>query len=108
MQDYREFIDEVLVSEASIQKRVRELGEQISRMHSIGMDDLGGGDAFFDGDTDDTLVTAPEFVRLGVAAGLRESALRDGLRFYEAAMAAGPPLERRLTHNDLRACHTPA
>ena len=31
MQDYTEFIDEVLVSEISIQKRVRELGKQISR-----------------------------------------------------------------------------
>jgi len=31
MQDYREFIDEVLVDEATIAKRVRELGEQISR-----------------------------------------------------------------------------
>ena len=31
MQDYREFIAEILVDEASIQKRVRELGEQISR-----------------------------------------------------------------------------
>jgi hypoxanthine phosphoribosyltransferase len=31
MQDYREFIDEVLVDEVAIEKRVRELGEQISR-----------------------------------------------------------------------------
>jgi hypoxanthine phosphoribosyltransferase len=31
MQDYREFIDEILVDETAIQKRVRELGEQISR-----------------------------------------------------------------------------
>lgn len=31
MQDYRDFIDEVYVDEAAIQKRVRELGEQISR-----------------------------------------------------------------------------
>jgi len=31
MQDYREFIDEVLVEQAAIEKRVRELGEQISR-----------------------------------------------------------------------------
>jgi len=31
MQDYSEFIDAVLVDEASIQKRVRELGAQISR-----------------------------------------------------------------------------
>ena len=31
MQDYTEFIDEILVSETSIQQRVRELGQQISR-----------------------------------------------------------------------------
>jgi hypoxanthine phosphoribosyltransferase len=31
MQDYREFIDEILVNETAIQKRVQELGEQISR-----------------------------------------------------------------------------
>ena len=30
MQDYREFIDEILVDETTIRKRVRELGEQIS------------------------------------------------------------------------------
>ena len=31
MQDYTEFIDEILIDETSIQKRVRELGKQISR-----------------------------------------------------------------------------
>ena len=31
MQDYREFIDEVLVDAESIEKRVAELGAQISR-----------------------------------------------------------------------------
>jgi hypoxanthine phosphoribosyltransferase len=31
MQDYHEFIDEIFVDETTIQKRVRELGEQISR-----------------------------------------------------------------------------
>jgi hypoxanthine phosphoribosyltransferase len=31
MQDYHEFIDEVIVDQASIEKRVRELGEQISQ-----------------------------------------------------------------------------
>jgi len=31
MQDYRDFIDEVIVDQATIEKRVRELGEQISR-----------------------------------------------------------------------------
>jgi len=31
MQDYRDFIDEVIVDQATIEKRVRELGEQISQ-----------------------------------------------------------------------------
>jgi len=30
MQDYHEFLDEILISEDDIQKRIRELGEQIS------------------------------------------------------------------------------
>ncbi len=34
MQDYREFIDKVLVDEAAIEKRVRELGTQISREYA--------------------------------------------------------------------------
>ena len=34
MQEYQEFIDEVLVDPAGIEKRVRELGEQISRDYS--------------------------------------------------------------------------
>jgi len=31
MQDYREFIDEILVSEEELQKRIAELGQEISR-----------------------------------------------------------------------------
>jgi hypoxanthine phosphoribosyltransferase len=31
MQDYREFLDEILVDEAALQKRIAELAEQISR-----------------------------------------------------------------------------
>ena len=31
VQDYREYLDKVLVSEEQIQKRVKELGSQISR-----------------------------------------------------------------------------
>jgi hypoxanthine phosphoribosyltransferase len=34
MQDYREFIDEVLVDEAAIEKRVSELGAQISQAYA--------------------------------------------------------------------------
>jgi hypoxanthine phosphoribosyltransferase len=30
MQDYREFLDEILVSENILQKRIAELGQQIS------------------------------------------------------------------------------
>ncbi len=31
MQDYHEFIDEILVSESKLEKRIRELGQQISK-----------------------------------------------------------------------------
>jgi hypoxanthine phosphoribosyltransferase len=34
MQDYREFIDEVIVDQTAIQKRVQELGTQISREYA--------------------------------------------------------------------------
>jgi hypoxanthine phosphoribosyltransferase len=34
VQDYHEFIDQVIVDQAAIEKRVRELGEQISRAYS--------------------------------------------------------------------------
>jgi hypoxanthine phosphoribosyltransferase len=34
MQDYREFIDEILVDEETIERRVAELGEQINRDYS--------------------------------------------------------------------------
>jgi hypoxanthine phosphoribosyltransferase len=34
VQDYREFIDEVLVDESAIEKRVVELGEQISQVYA--------------------------------------------------------------------------
>jgi Ser/Thr protein kinase RdoA (MazF antagonist) len=84
---------------------LRELGEQLSRMHSIGPDDLGDAVRFFENDTDDFLATEAEFVQLGGDAGVDRRALERGFRFFEAAMARHGPPPRRLTHNDLRACH---
>jgi Ser/Thr protein kinase RdoA (MazF antagonist) len=84
---------------------VRELGEQIARMHSLGSDDLGEAARFFESDTDDFLAMEPEFVRLGGAAGLDRRALARGFRYFEAATTRRGPPSRRLTHNDLRACH---
>ena len=84
---------------------VRELGEQISRMHAIGPGDLGEAARFFENDTDDFLIMQDEFVELGGGAGLDRRALERAIRFFEAVMARYSPLPRRLTHNDFRACH---
>ncbi|HEY2710509.1 MAG TPA: aminoglycoside phosphotransferase family protein [Caulobacteraceae bacterium] len=84
---------------------VRELGETISRMHTIGAGQLGEGARFFENDTDDFLVTVPEFVTLGEAAGLERHALERACRLVETTMAHHAPLPRTLTHNDFRACH---
>lgn len=84
---------------------VRELGEQLSRMHTIGPDDLGEAARFFENDTDDFLATEAEFVELGANAGLDRRALEGAFRFFETVMTAHGPLPRRLTHNDFRACH---
>jgi Ser/Thr protein kinase RdoA (MazF antagonist) len=84
---------------------VRELGEQISRMHTIGPGELGEAVRFFENDTDDFLATEAEFVELGAAAGLDRRALERAFRFFEAVMTRHGPLLRRVTHNDLRACH---
>jgi Ser/Thr protein kinase RdoA (MazF antagonist) len=97
--------DSLSAPRATLQSVVRELGEQISRMHSIGLDDLGAAARFFENDTDDFLAIEPEFVGLGVAAGLDRRGLERGFRFFETAMRGPAPLTRRLTHNDLRACH---
>jgi aminoglycoside phosphotransferase (APT) family kinase protein len=74
-------------------------------MHAIGPGDLGDGARFFENDTDDFLATEPEFVALGGAAGLDRQALGRAFRFFEAATSRRGPSPRRLTHNDLRACH---
>ncbi len=84
---------------------VRELGEQISRMHAIGPSDLGDAVRFFENDTDDFLATEAEFVELGGNAGLDRRALQRAFRFFETVMARHAPLPHSVTHNDLRACH---
>jgi aminoglycoside phosphotransferase (APT) family kinase protein len=84
---------------------VRELGEEVSRMHSITPDDLGEGARFFENDTDDFLAIEPEFTEVGVQAGLDAGALEHGFRFFETVMTRGGPPPCRLTHNDFRACH---
>jgi Ser/Thr protein kinase RdoA (MazF antagonist) len=84
---------------------VRELGDHLSRMHSITADDLGEGAQFFADDTDDFLAVEAEFMDAGVRAGLSRAALQRAIRFVAATLAAAAPLPRALTHNDLRACH---
>jgi aminoglycoside phosphotransferase (APT) family kinase protein len=74
-------------------------------MHAIDVADLGDAGRFFEHDTDDFLAFEPEFVRLGLAAGLGRPTLERAFRFFEAVMRRGPTQPRRLTHNDMRACH---
>jgi Ser/Thr protein kinase RdoA (MazF antagonist) len=84
---------------------VRELGEQLSRMHAIAPGDLGEGARFFENDTDDFLATRPQFTQLGLQAGLAHEDLDRAFEIFETAMRRHPLQPRRLTHNDLRACH---
>ncbi len=84
---------------------LRELGEQLSRMHSIGPGEVGEAARFFADDSDDLLAMEAEFVDIGSKAGLDRRALERGFRFFEAATTRHAPSPRRLTHNDLRACH---
>jgi aminoglycoside phosphotransferase (APT) family kinase protein len=97
--------DSLSLPRETLRAIVRELGEQISRMHAIAPDDLGPAARYFADDTDDFLAMEPEFLRLGSEAGLNPAALARAFRFYETAMARPEPLTRRLTHNDFRACH---
>ncbi len=85
---------------------VREVGDQLSRIHTIGAEDLGEGARLFADDTDDFLALRAEFESLGVEAGLAPRALDRAFAAYERTLgdAAAPP-RRVLTHNDLRACH---
>ena len=97
--------DSLSLPRETLRAVVRELGEQISRMHTIGPGDLGEAARFFEDETDDFLAMEAEFVELGGDAGLDRRALQRAFRFFEAAtMRHGPP-PRRLTHNDFRACH---
>ncbi|HUZ13420.1 MAG TPA: aminoglycoside phosphotransferase family protein [Caulobacteraceae bacterium] len=97
--------DSLALPRQTLEKVVRQLGEQLSRLHSIRADDLGEGARFFANDTDDFLAIEAEFVELGVAAGLDPAGLGRAFRFFEATMAGHAALPRSLTHNDLRACH---
>lgn len=97
--------DSLSLAPGVLRRVVREVGEQISRMHSILPTDLGEARRFFDDDTDDFLAIEAEFVDLGEKAGLDRRALERGFRFVEAVMTRHEPLPRRVTHNDLRACH---
>jgi Ser/Thr protein kinase RdoA (MazF antagonist) len=97
--------DSLSLPRETLRSVVRELGEQLSRMHAIGPDDLGEAVRFFENDTDDFLGLEAEFVELGANAGLDRRALTRGFRFFEAAMTRHGPPPRRLTHNDFRACH---
>jgi len=101
----RRLSDSLSLPRETLRAVVRELGEQISRMHTIGPGDLGEAAQFFTNDTDDFLATEAEFVELGANAGLDRQALLRAFRFFETVMTAHGPLPRRLTHNDLRACH---
>ena len=95
--------DSLSLPRETLRRVVRELGEQISRMHTIDLAGIGEAARFFENDTDDFLAMEAEFVSLGVEADLDPQALQRAFRFFETAMAAPQP--RRLTHNDLRACH---
>ena len=101
----RRLSDSLSLPRETLRSVVRELGEQIGRMHSIGLDDLGDAWRFFENDTDDFLSLEAEFATLGEAAGLDRRTLEGAFRFYETATARAGPSPRRLTHNDFRACH---
>jgi Ser/Thr protein kinase RdoA (MazF antagonist) len=97
--------DSLSLPQDTLRSVVRELGEQISRMHAIGQEELGDAARYFENDVDDFLATEAEFIELGGKAGLNRRALERAFRSFEAVVARYEPLPRRLTHNDLRACH---
>lgn len=97
--------DSLSLPRETLRRVLRELGEQISRMHAIGEGDLGEGTRFFENETDDFLATESEFVARGAEAGLDRRALEAAFRFFEQTMSRHGPLRRCLTHNDFRACH---
>jgi aminoglycoside phosphotransferase (APT) family kinase protein len=95
--------DSLSLPQATLRSIVRGVGEQLSRMHTIGPGELGDGAGFFANDTDDFLGAEAEFVARGAAAGLDPRALERAFRVFERAMNG--PQRRVLTHNDIRACH---
>lgn len=97
--------DSLAMPRETLRQVVRQLGEQLSRMHAIGPGELGAAARFFEHDTDDLLATQAEFVELGAAAGLDRRALERGFRRFEAVTTRGGAPPPRLTHNDIRACH---
>lgn len=97
--------DSLSLPRETLRSVVRQLGEQVSRMHDIGFEDLGGARALFEDDTDHFLATERQFVVLGSKAGLDRQALERAVRFCEAVMRRQEASQRQLTHNDLRACH---
>ncbi|HZZ88086.1 MAG TPA: aminoglycoside phosphotransferase family protein [Caulobacteraceae bacterium] len=97
--------DSLALPRETLRSVVRELARQLSWMHATRPEDLGAAVRFFENDTDDFLATAPEFVRLGTEAGLQRQALDQAIGAYETVMRRHGFGPRRLTHNDLRACH---
>ena len=101
----RRLSDSLTLPPETLRSVVRQVGEQISRMHAIGPDDLGEAARFFENDTDDFLKRQAEFMALGQGAGLDPDAVARAFRFFEAVTTRHGPPPRRLTHNDLRPCH---
>ena len=89
MQDYREFLDEILVPEAQLSKRIAELGQEVSRdyldddLHLICI--LRGGVVFLTDLMRHITVPNTDTGRAG-ATGLTEDITanhgRSGIRFY--------------------------
>jgi aminoglycoside phosphotransferase (APT) family kinase protein len=93
------------MSQETMRAILWELGEQISRIHSIRPQDLGEGELLFENDVDEFFPREAEFLTLGGEAGLDRRALERAFRFVEAMEGSAEPSSMRLTHNDLRACH---
>jgi Ser/Thr protein kinase RdoA (MazF antagonist) len=82
--------DSLSLPRETLHSVVRAVGEQISRMHTIGPGDLGGAVQFFENDTDDFLATEAEFVELGANAGLDRRSLERAFRLC-SGVEQGPP-----------------
>jgi aminoglycoside phosphotransferase (APT) family kinase protein len=95
--------DSLDLPQETLRSIARELGDHLSRIHTIRPENLGEAAAFFASDTDDTLATVPQFLHFAAEAGLDVPALERALRRVERVLAQ--PRADRLTHNDFRACH---